>query len=108
MSLKGCRFLSVCLVVAGTLVFSGQLDAKPVSGSTGGETLFLSLKDAVDSTLKNNVSIAVEQYNSQINTQSITEEKAEFDPTIELELSWNEEVGLAPVMCFPVGGTIHL
>ena len=38
----------------------------------------LSLKQAIEETLNNNTSIAVQKYNSKINEQAILEKKADF------------------------------
>jgi outer membrane protein TolC len=52
--------------------------------------LGLTLRQVVETTLKNNVSIAVEEFNAKIREQDITDRKSEFDPTISLELSTQE------------------
>ncbi|MEK9628431.1 MAG: TolC family protein [Nitrospinota bacterium] len=51
----------------------------------------LSLKETIEDALKNNVNIAVQKYNSKINEQAIYEKMAEFDTTLEFELSVGEE-----------------
>ncbi|MZH05186.1 MAG: TolC family protein [Nitrospinae bacterium] len=51
----------------------------------------LSLKAAIEDTLKNNVAIAVQKYNSKINEQSIFEKEADFDTTLDFEFSAGEE-----------------
>ena len=51
----------------------------------------LSLKAAIEDTLKNNVGIAVQKYNSKINEQSIFEKEADFDTTLDFEFSAGEE-----------------
>ena len=48
-------------------------------------TLELSLRDVIESTLKNNVSIAVQQFQSQIRKEEILTQEADFDPTVSLE-----------------------
>ena len=52
---------------------------------------FLTLGEAVQQTLKNNVSIAVEEFNSKIREQDITDRKSEFDPSVNIELSTLEQ-----------------
>ena len=52
-----------------------------------GNGLGLTLREVVETTLKNNVSIAVEEFNAKIREQKITDRKSEFDPTINVELS---------------------
>ncbi len=53
----------------------------------------LSLKETIEDTLKNNVSIAVQKYNSKISEQSIYEEEADFDMTLDFDVSVGEETG---------------
>ncbi len=48
-------------------------------------TLKLSLYDLIVGTLRNNVDIAVQEFNSKIRTQQIIEQDAAFDPTISFE-----------------------
>ena len=50
-------------------------------------SIVLSLKDAIIRTLSNNVSIAVESFNSKVKKETITESLSEFDATLGLELS---------------------
>ena len=52
---------------------------------------FLTLRQAVEQTLKNNVSIAVEEFNVKIREQDITDRKSEFDPSVNIELSTQEK-----------------
>ena len=51
----------------------------------------LSLKEAIEETLKNNTSIAVQKYNSKINEQAILEKKADFDAVLDFDFSVREE-----------------
>ncbi len=55
------------------------------------ETLPLTLKETIERTLKNNISISVQSYNSKIIEQSIFEEEADFDPTVNFEFRVGEE-----------------
>ncbi len=48
-------------------------------------TLKLSLYEVIVGTLRNNVDIAVQEFNSKIRSQKIFEEDAAFDPTISFE-----------------------
>ena len=48
-------------------------------------TLKLSLRDVIENTLKNNVSIAVQQFQSQIRKEEIITQEADFDPSLSLE-----------------------
>jgi len=50
-------------------------------------SIVLSLKDAIIRTLSNNVSIAIESFNSKVKKETITESLSEFDATLGLELS---------------------
>lgn len=49
--------------------------------------IYLSLHKAIESTLKNNISIAVRRFDSKIRQQDIDESESEFDPTIGMVLS---------------------
>ena len=51
----------------------------------------LSLKETITDTLKNNLSIAVQKYNSKIVEQSIFEKEADFDTTFDFEFALGEE-----------------
>jgi len=53
--------------------------------------LELSLQDVIEGTLKNNVGIAVQKFNTQIRKENITTEEAEFDPTLSLEANSSNE-----------------
>ena len=55
------------------------------------EPIYLTLQKAIESTLKNNISIAVRRFDSRILQQDVEENKSEFDPSIGLELSVEEE-----------------
>ena len=50
-------------------------------------SIVLSLNDAIIRTLSNNVSIAIESFNSKVKKETITESLSEFDATLGLELS---------------------
>lgn len=54
-------------------------------------TLQLSLKDVITSTLKNNVSIAVQQFQSQIRKEEIITQEADFDPSLSFEAKATQE-----------------
>jgi outer membrane protein len=55
------------------------------------EGLPLTLKEVVERVLKNNISISVQSFNSKINEQTIFEQEADFDPTVDFEFSVGEE-----------------
>ena len=65
-------------------------DFKPASPPPAGDELGLTLEQVVATTLKNNVTIAVAQYNTKIKEQDITNRKSEFDPTLNINLSTKE------------------
>lgn len=67
------------------------VESPPPSPSPAGNELVLTLSEVVERALKNNVSIAVEEFNSKIREQDITDRKSEFDPTINIELSTQEK-----------------
>ena len=52
----------------------------------------MSLKEVIISTLSNNVSIKVEAFNSKVQKEAVTESFSEFDATIGLELATNRKV----------------
>ena len=86
------HWVSVFLIVS-IFIMMGSVpqlraeDSKPASPPPAGDELGLTLREVVETTLKNNVSIAVEEFNSKIREQDITDRKSEFDPTINIELS---------------------
>ncbi|MCH8311461.1 MAG: TolC family protein, partial [Nitrospinae bacterium] len=81
-------FLMVSLFfMMGSVPHLWATDFKPASPSPSGDELGLTLRQVVETTLKNNISIAVEEFNSKIREQDITDRKSEFDPTINIELS---------------------
>ena len=55
------------------------------------EPLPLTLKETIESVLKNNISISVQSYNAKINEQTIFEKEADFDPTVDFEFTVGEE-----------------
>ncbi|MZH41333.1 MAG: TolC family protein [Nitrospinae bacterium] len=55
------------------------------------EILPLTLKDTVESVLKNNVGIAVQSYNSKLNEQLIFDKESAFDPTVDFQFTVGEE-----------------
>jgi outer membrane protein len=59
--------------------------------ASANEKLPLALKDVIERVLKNNISISVQSYNSKINEQSIYEQEAVFDPTVDFEFTVGEE-----------------
>jgi outer membrane protein len=72
-------------------VFIFSLIFIPTSIVNAGENMALTLKDVIERVLKNNISISVQKYNSQINEQSIYEQEADFDPTVDFKFTVGEE-----------------
>ncbi len=58
------------------------------------KTLQLSLKDVIENTLKNNVAIAVQQFQSQIRKEEIITQEADFDPVLAFEARANNQRNL--------------
>ena len=81
-------FLMVSLFfMMGSVPHLWATDFEPASPPPSGNELGLTLRQVVETTLKNNISIAVEEFKSKIREQDITDRKSEFDPTINIELS---------------------
>ena len=57
-------------------------------------TLQLSLKEVITNTLKNNVAIAVQQFQSQIRKEEIITQEANFDPSLSFEAKATQERNL--------------
>jgi outer membrane protein TolC len=76
--------------IIGLVPHAWAVDAELSSPISTDNELSLTLRQVVETTLKNNVSIAVEAFNAKIREQDITDRKSEFDPTISLELSTQE------------------
>ncbi len=57
-------------------------------------TLELSLRDVIANTLKNNVSIAVQEFQSKIRKEEIITQESVFDPTLSLEGNASQERNL--------------
>ena len=53
-------------------------------------TLPLSLQDVIANTLKNNISIAVQEFQSKIRKEEIITQESVFDPTLSLETKWED------------------
>jgi len=80
---------SLCQMM-GSVPESWAQELESPSPASHSDELGLSLRQVVETTLKNNVSIAVQEFNAKIREQDITDRKSEFDPTINLELSTKE------------------
>ncbi len=78
-----------CFMV-GSVPESWANDTDPPSPASHGNELGLTLRQVVETTLKNNISIAVEEFSVKIREQDITDRKSEFDPTINLNFSTQE------------------
>jgi len=59
---------------------------------TEGNPLSLTLKDTIIRTLDNNISIAVEEFNSKVKKENVIESQSEFDATFEVDLSIEETI----------------
>jgi outer membrane protein len=82
----------VILLLLASASFSALWAAEPETNvPPESNSHFLTLRDAVEQTLKNNVSIAVEEFNSKIREQDIIDRKSEFDPSVAIELSTGEQ-----------------
>ena len=66
----------------------------PVSLIEANEPLPLTLQETVERVLKNNISISVESYKTQINEQFIFDKEADFDPTVDFKFTVGEETRL--------------
>ncbi len=55
--------------------------------------LQISLDEAINSTLANNIALSVENFKPQISETAIEREKARFDPALSAEISGSERVG---------------
>lgn len=55
--------------------------------------LLISLDDALNSALSNNIALNVENYRPQISETLVEKEKARFDPALNAEISGSERVG---------------
>ena len=84
------RKIIICVFSITALFFAAQ---KGVAEEvyTSPLPVSLSLKETIKDTLKNNLSIAVQKYNSKIVEQSIFEKEADFDTTFDFEFALGEE-----------------
>ena len=58
------------------------------------DTLELSLQDVIANTLKNNIAIAVQEFQSRIRKQEIITQKSVFDPSLSLEANATQQRNL--------------
>ena len=58
-------------------------------------TLEMSLQDVIANTLKNNISIAVQEFQSKIRQEQIITQEAVFDPSVSVEANANKETDAA-------------
>jgi len=79
-----CGLAFAALSLAFQKVVAEEISTSPLPVS-------LSLKETIADTLKNNLSIAVQKYNSKIIEQSIFEKEASFDATLDFEFAIGEE-----------------
>lgn len=66
--------------------------------------LHLSLKDTIIKSLENNLDIAIERYNPEIQETDITKEKSVFDPLFELSFEKSEEITPSTSRTIQFGG----
>jgi outer membrane protein len=71
--------ITILIVLAFLVIAPEKSQAEPIS-----------LKETVLGALKNNLSIAIEEFNAKIKKQSITDSEAQFDPTVGMELATQE------------------
>ena len=67
-----------------------NVQASEIDDITAG-SMHLSLKDTIFRTLENNLTIAVEDFNSKVKFENINETLSEFDATFEIDLSVDEK-----------------
>ncbi|MFQ5449874.1 MAG: TolC family protein [Nitrospinaceae bacterium] len=91
------RFVQMLIGLGMVLPFQmGLLPASwaqenPQGAPPNQDVLLLSLREVVEDTLRNNITIAVEEFNSRIKKQDIADRKSEFDPTVSAEISLQEK-----------------
>lgn len=83
-------YISILIITAPpfSLADTKPEDSPPPSDP---QYLSLSLREAIELTLENNLDIRVERFNPRISETMITLEKGEFDPTIVFDLSINRD-----------------
>src|SRR2546428_8820385 len=92
------KSLLLCLLLFSMVVISFEAvwaeegmenDAQSVSKN---EPLILTLQDGIRLVLQNNLDIIVEKQNPAIKKSDITIQKANFDPTLTLDLSFDRNI----------------
>ena len=76
------------------LIYSFFLIVIPVSILEASGLLPITLEETIKRVLENNISISVQNYNSQVKEQFIFDKEADFDPTLDLTFSVGEETRL--------------
>jgi len=84
-------FLSKFLIFSFAIGFLGIQVIKVNVANASPIPISLSLKATIEDTLRNNISIAVQKYNSKITKQSIFEKEADFDAVFDFNFSVGEE-----------------
>jgi len=84
-------FLSKFLISSFAIGFLGIQVIKVNAANAAPIPISLSLKATIEDTLRNNISIAVQKYNSKITKQSIFEKEADFDAVFDFNFSVGEE-----------------
>ncbi len=82
------RKMIACGLAFAALSFTSK---KGVAEELSDLPVSLSLQETIADTLKNNIAIAVQKYNSKIIEQSIYEKKADFDATLDFNFKLGEE-----------------
>lgn len=84
-------FLSKFIIVGLALPFLFFQSSEADAEVSDPPPFSLSLKEVIEDTLKNNVSIAVQKYNSKVSEQAIFEKEADFDAVLDFDFSVSEE-----------------
>ena len=84
-------FLGKFLITILAIGFLSTQPIKAIGSPVSPNPISLSLKATIEDALRNNISIAVQQYNSKITKQSIFEKEADFDAVFDFNFSVGEE-----------------
>ena len=84
-------FLGKFLITILAFGFLSIQPIKAIGNPVSPNPISLSLKATIEDALRNNISIAVQKYNSKITKQSIFEKEADFDAVFDFNFSVGEE-----------------
>ena len=84
-------FLGKFLITILAIGFLSIQPIKAIGSPVSPNPISLSLKATIEDALRNNISIAVQKYNSKITKQSIFEKEADFDAVFDFNFSVGEE-----------------